>query len=132
MCLKSHFDEYELVLYVQNDRNIQQASDEKIEVKCAPQELLLTGVVSNRGTIHSPHSSKFNGKSLYGGSYIQVQRMLSHNFTFTHVSDSIECRMDVMKGRIPFLKPIDGFVDLGQDITVMIKIREMGNAFIKH
>ena len=130
--LKSDFDEYELVLYVQNDRNIQQASDEKIEVKCAPQDLLLTGVVSNRGSQQTQNTSKLNGKSLYGGSYIQVHRMLSHNFTFTHFSDAVECHMDVMKGRIPFLKPIDGFVDLGQDITVMIKIREIGNTFIRH
>ena len=119
-------------MYVQNDRNIQQASDEKIEVKCAPQELLLAGVVTNRGTQHSQqNTSKFSAKSLYSGSHLQVQRMLSDNFTLTYTSDALECRMDVMKGRIPFLKPIEGFVDLGQDVTVMIKIREIGNTFTK-
>ena len=130
--LKSEYNEYELVLYVQNDRNIQQASDERVEVKCAPQELLLQGVVPNPGTHQSQQTylAKFSGKSLYGGSYIQVNRMLSHNFTLSHISDALECHMDVMKGRIPFLKPIDGFVDLGQDVTVLIKIKELGNTYI--
>jgi len=108
---------------VQNERNIEQATDEKIEVKCAPQELLLTGVVGNPG---NQHSSKFNGKSLFGSSHIQVHQMRSHNFTLSDISDSLECRMDVMKGRMPFLKPIDGFVDLGQDVTIIIKIKEIG------
>lgn len=129
---KSDHKEYQMVLYVQNDRNIQQASDQKVELRCAPQETLLTGVVRSRANNPVGQTSKFSGKSLYEGSVLQVQRMLSHNFSLGHISEAVECRMDVMKGRIPFLKPIDGFVDLGQDVTVMIKIRQIGNTFHIH
>ena len=91
-----------MVLYVQNDRNIQQASDEKVEIRCAPQETLLTGVVKSRANnpIGQQHTSKL--RSLYEGSVLQVHRMLSHNFSLGHISEAVECRMDVYERKNTF------------------------------
>lgn len=33
----------------------------------------------------------------------------------------IESRMDILRGRIPFLKLIDGNVELGDDVTLIIR-----------
>ncbi|CAG2101086.1 unnamed protein product [Medioppia subpectinata] len=126
-----NYSEYELVLYVQNDRNIQQSSDEKIEVKCWPRNVLLRGVMGSEGNRTHNSTTKLSAKSLYGvygmdgATHIQVHQMRSHHLTLSHVTDSLECRLDVMRGRIPFLKPIEGFVDLGQDVTLLIRIKEI-------
>lgn len=114
---------------MQHDSNIEQASDKLIRVKCSPQDLVLTGIMGRKP---NEESSGFSERSLFGGSQIRVQQIANHDFTLSDVADSIECRMDVMKGRLPFLKPIDGFVDIGQDITILIKIREIGNCFLYH
>lgn len=44
------------------------------------------------------------------------------------VQRKIDCQMDIMRGRIPFLKPIDPFkpVDVGDEVTVIIRMNHIG------
>lgn len=116
----------DLYLYVQFDPNIQQTKDERIHVKCAPQEILLSGGMGRMAEDETVTSSP-NYKAQRGLNRIHVKTMASHQFTESTVADSLDCWMDIMSGRIPYLKTIDGFVDIGEDVTVLIKIRKKGN-----
>nr|XP_027195469.1 myb-like protein AA [Dermatophagoides pteronyssinus] len=43
------------------------------------------------------------------------------------ITNLIESRMDILRGRIPFLKLIDNNVELGDDVTLIIRSRQLGN-----
>lgn len=114
--------QFELHLYVQYDKNIQQSQDDRILVRCAPQEILLSGGMGRRSDEAASKSP--NLKSLHGDSRIQVKPMDNHHFAESTVA-SIECYMDIFRGRIPHLKTIDSHVNIGEDITVLVKIKKM-------
>ena len=113
--------QFELHLYLQYDRNIQQSMDERVLVRCAPQEILLSG---SMGRKNDPIMSSANIKNLLGDSRIQVRPIDNHHFAEA-TFESIECWMDILKGRMPYLKAIDSFVNIGEDITVLVKIKKM-------
>ena len=52
--------------------------------------------------------------------------MDKHEFASAAVEKTIDARMDIMKGRLPNIKPIDSFVDIGEDVTILIQIRDVG------
>ncbi|RWS11179.1 uncharacterized protein B4U79_00051 [Dinothrombium tinctorium] len=115
------FKEFELYLYVQHDPSIQQSNDERILVRCAPQEIHVSGAFGRR---NDNGENKPNVKNVNGDNRILVKTMSNHQLAESTV-DSIECWMDIMKGRLPFLKAINGFVDIGEDVTVLIKIKNI-------
>ncbi|XP_053214761.1 uncharacterized protein LOC128397983 isoform X3 [Panonychus citri] len=114
--------QFELHLYVQYDKNIQQSQDDRILVRCAPQEILLSGGMGRRSD--EAISKSPNLKSLHGDSRIQIKPMDNHHFAESTVA-SVECFMDIFRGRIPHLKTIDSHVNIGEDITVLVKIKKM-------
>lgn len=119
---KDGLEQYEVHLYVQYGKQIQQSIDERILVRCAPQEILLSGGMGRRTDDLKAHSP--NLKSMRGESKIQIKPMDNHHFAESTVG-SVECWMDILKGRVPYLKAIDGYVNIGEDITVLVKIKKM-------
>ncbi|RWS30737.1 uncharacterized protein B4U80_05874, partial [Leptotrombidium deliense] len=119
--------ELELYLYVQHDPYIQQSNDERILVRCMPQEIHVSGAMGRR---QDHFDFRPNVKKINGDSRILVKTMSNHHLAESTVN-SVECVMDIMKGRLPFLKPIDSFVDIGEDVTVLLKIKNIHVLWIR-
>lgn len=139
--------EMQLYLYIQHDQGIPRNHDERIFVRCAPQEILLSGSIGRQkssGNISpfetqpstaiapfpQPSSHKSLGDNLEGNeqdsSRIVIKTMDKHEFASAAVEKTIDARMDIMKGRMPSVKPIDSFVDIGEDVTILIQIKDIG------
>lgn len=141
-----------------------QAFDERIFVRCLPQEILLSGSMGkHRGSdaTNSNHHS-LPSPAFYGGESLKRRedeisnsgnsnqwinddpdnknsnRILVKPLSNLHhleeaghggsVQSMIDCRMDIMKGKISdgTLKPIDSSVDVGDEVTVIVRWNEVG------
>lgn len=139
--------EMQLYLYIQHNQGMPRNYEERIFVRCAPQEILLSGSIgrqkSSTGTVStSPFESPTVAlpssahKRLAGDddhdrydddpTRIVIKTMDKHEFASAAVEKSIDARMDIMKGRMPAIKPIDSFVDIGEDVTILIQIKDIG------
>ncbi|XP_077562354.1 uncharacterized protein LOC144178402 isoform X2 [Haemaphysalis longicornis] len=88
---------YEAELYVQLDQHVQQAGDQALRVRCSRDALLVSGRLG-RGPETKPQSSA-------GG------------------SADVEGWMDILRGSMPLVKPLSGHVNVGDPMTMLIKIR---------
>lgn len=91
---------YEAELYVQLDQHVQQAGDQALRVRCSRDALLVSGRLG-RGPESKPQSSA-------GG------------------SADVEGWMDILRGSMPLVKPLSGHVNVGDPMTMLIKIRHKG------
>ena len=142
--------EIQLYLYIQHDQGIPRNFDERIFVRCAPQEILLSGsigrqkstgsvtpfesppsvITSHMPSAHMPSAHKSLSDNLEGSLHdptrIVIKTMDKHEFASAAVEKTIDARMDILKGRPPSIKPIDSFVDIGEDVTILIQIKNVG------
>ena len=66
-------------------------------------------------------------KSFPENNRISIKPLGLYEFASTALAKhQVDCHMDVMKGRIPFLKPIDAFVDVGDEVTILVKMNIAG------
>lgn len=138
--------EMQLYLYIQHDQGVPKNFDERIFVRCAPQEILLSGSIGRQKSSESvspvepsqyspsapqvPAAHKSLTDDLEGSHHdptrIVIKTMDKHEFATAAVEKTIDARMDIMKGRPPAVKPIDSFVDIGDDVTILIQIKDVG------
>lgn len=134
--------EMQLYLYIQHNQGIPRNYEERIFVRCAPQEILLSGSIGRQKSSGSispfenptagiPSAHKRLGDEVDSGrhqdsSRIVIKTMDKHEFASAAVEKTIDARMDIMKGRMPSVKPIDSFVDIGEDVTILIQIKDIG------
>lgn len=145
--------EMQMYLYVRYDSASPYTSyDERISVRCSPQEILLSGSMGRNEPLHPPavvselkavsssvvaadvkdsiQSSPITlVKAHPDNNRISIKPLGLSQFTSSVAKDGvaqqIDCHMDVMRGRIPFLKPIDAFVDIGDDVTILVKMNNV-------
>lgn len=120
--------EFQVYLYIQYEQSANyQNFDERIFVRCAPQEILLSGTMGRRSEATALNKDS-HPKSLNedDNSRISIKTMESHEFAESTIEQQVESQMDIMRGRLPFLKPIDSFVDIGEDVTVLVKVKNIG------
>ncbi|XP_022241273.1 uncharacterized protein LOC106459133 [Limulus polyphemus] len=108
---------YEVLLYVQFDKNVQQAIDEQVRVQCSPREITVIG------TMGSSDASHHVGRELHRAGGMEAPST-SAIPTLKNSSQSLNCWMDIFKGRLPDIQPITEFVNVGEEVTMLIKIRE--------
>lgn len=137
---------YEALLYVQYDRHVQQGMDELLHVRCTPQrEIVVTG------SMRHPGNTRTRGGTAAALSRRRfLPRLKVHNDTGTGINSSyattpdvvtrnaskpvarrptpdpvneVDSWMDILEGSMPFVKPVSGYVNVGQDMTMLIKIR---------
>ncbi|XP_076373124.1 cuticlin-4-like [Tachypleus tridentatus] len=108
---------YEVLLYVQFDKNVQQAIDEQVRVQCSPREITVVGTMGTSNT--NPHV----GRELHRPGGIKSPS-ISAIPTLKNSSQDLNCWMDIFKGRIPDIQPITEFVNVGEEVTMLIQIRE--------
>ncbi|XP_023227725.1 uncharacterized protein LOC111628217 [Centruroides sculpturatus] len=88
---------YEVLLYIQHDRQVQLATDEHVAVRCTPREIVVTTATG---------------------------KQLPKEAKPSEIVKPLDYWMDIMKGRMPGLKIITGHVDVGEEVTMIIKIRQ--------
>lgn len=74
---------------------------------------------------HKSLSDNLEG-SIHDPTRIVIKTMDKHEFASAAVEKTIDARMDILKGRPPSIKPIDSFVDIGEDVTILIQIKNVG------
>ncbi|KFM62130.1 hypothetical protein X975_11341, partial [Stegodyphus mimosarum] len=92
-------------MYLQYEKHVQQASDDIIQVQCVPQDV----VVSSRMVPAKPPET----------GHITTNKQL----TTQAPSLSFDSWMDILKGKMPSAVPITEYVNVGEDVTMLVKIR---------
>ncbi|XP_064485439.1 uncharacterized protein LOC135397805 [Ornithodoros turicata] len=99
---------YEVLLYVQYDKLVQQAVDEVVAVKCAPQRQIVV-----RGSMRHHVSDA-------------ASHLPNDNYKHEEITNDVDSWMDILQGSMPFVKPVTGYVNVGEEMTMVIKIRHTG------
>lgn len=126
---------YQLSLYIQNDANIEQKTDSKVTVQCSSQ---VTRNIAYEQNLSNEYSRKVDpgagiptGKTAISGrSIVPAVNLSVRSFNFDHnetdAANLIESRMDILRGRIPFLKLVNSSIELGDDVTLIIRTKQTG------
>lgn len=142
---------YQLSLYIQNDPKIEQKFDSKVVVQCSPH--VTKNIILEQNSMNEfyrkldrprfpmakahnklPPSANGQRSQIIPNSTLTFNLNTNNNINEeVHQSNNqmdlfnlIESRMDILKGRIPFLKLIDHHVELGDDVTLIIRTKELG------
>lgn len=124
---------YQLSLYIQNDPNIEQKSDSKVTIQCSSQ---VTKNIIFEQSLLSDYSRKMDQRhiSSRNQSIVPVAQLVVKpaggkiNDNSNNITEMVASHMDVLKGRLPYLKIIDGSVELGDDVTLIIRTKKNGIA----
>lgn len=134
---------YQLSLYIQNDPNIEQKTDSKVIIQCSSQVTKNIIFEQNLSTEYSRKTDSnvrsTKNRTIIPKSNLVVETVLpilndtNHHskMTFTkfptfYTSSSLSTRMDILRGRVPFVKLIDKPVEIGDDLTVIIRATKLG------
>ena len=122
--LSSSLVEYQLMLIVQESPYIQKASTNKrILLKCSPEKLRLHTSENGQNQL----SRRVDGASEEEeGNRLEVRIAASETGEISEeIVDAIKCRMEMFRGRLPFLKTIHGPVDIGDEMTILLYIHHL-------
>ncbi|KPM05145.1 hypothetical protein QR98_0036040 [Sarcoptes scabiei] len=133
---------FQLSLYIQNDPKIEQKFDSKVVVQCSSQITKNIIMEQNSGNDFYRKMDQQNSiiaslqpqqRTIQPRTNLTISRLVENESDPLQIDTNvlIESRMDILRGRIPFLKLIDGNVELGDDVTLIIlslilKVRESG------
>lgn len=129
----SQSDIFQLSLYIQSDPQIEQRTDSKVTIYCSP---LRTKSIIHEQNGSTDYSRKDDEQPLSGQRLVArnqtiapsvslaVQQFVNNNESQTF--DFIESRIDILRGRIPFLKSTETGVLIGDDLTLIIRTKELG------
>nr|XP_046912724.1 myb-like protein AA [Dermatophagoides farinae] len=117
-------DTYQLSLYIQNDPKIEQKYDSKVIVQCSPRvtKNIIMEHNSNLNDFYRKMDDNNIGDHNHHHHHHHHHHMMNNEIDITNL---IESRMDILRGRIPFLKLIDNNVELGDDVTLIIRTRQL-------
>lgn len=137
-------------MYIQNDPKIEQKFDSKVVVQCSPH--VTKNIILEQNSMNEFYRkldrprfpmAKAHNKLPPSANGQRSQIIPNSTLTF-HLNDNnnnndeqsgnnqmdlfnlIESRIDILRGRIPFLKLIDHHVELGDDVTLIIRTKELG------
>lgn len=118
---------YQLLLYIQSDQNIEQKTDSKVKIQCSPQ--VTKNIIFEHNAL-SEFSRKIEqnhpNKSDKNQTIVPIAN-LSVRFNNTdNQTDMFTSHIDLLKGRIPYLKIINGSIKLGDDVTLIIRSKKHG------
>ena len=118
---------YQLSLYIQSDANIEQKTDSKVTIQCASQVTKNIMFEQNLATDYSRKVDSIAGvgknRTIIPSAGLIVDTHLV-NLTLSEVPSTNH--IDILRGRVPFLKIIDKNVELGDDLTVIIRAKKPG------
>ncbi|EEC00746.1 hypothetical protein IscW_ISCW016490, partial [Ixodes scapularis] len=117
---------YETQLYVQFDRHVQQGMDTVLHVNCSPpahpqsRDILVSSSMGNK----APSSRRrFPPKVRPPSESASTQvAATTPKPSWAELSD-VDSWMDILQGNMPFLKPVSGHINVGDPMTMLIKIR---------
>lgn len=111
--------EFQMYLNIRYDRAFERSFDERIFVRCAPQEILLSGSMGRRedGPLSPSYQKALDDRD---NTRLSVKTMDEHEFAEAEATivRQVESKMDVLKGKLPNVKPIEGFVDIGEEVVI--------------
>ncbi len=117
---------YQLSLYIQNDPNLEQKTDSKVTIQCSSQ--VTKNIVVEQNLASSDFSRRVDSAPGVG-----KNRTIVPTASLTEDTQSLNqslgqsvmptARIDVLRGRVPFVKLIDSRVELGDDLTVIIRAK---------
>ncbi|KAI7695627.1 hypothetical protein SSS_03626 [Sarcoptes scabiei] len=123
---------FQLSLYIQNDPKIEQKFDSKVVVQCSSQITKNIIMEQNSGNDFYRKMDQQNSiiaslqpqqRTIQPRTNLTISRLVENESDPLQIDANvlIESRMDILRGRIPFLKLIDGNVELGDDVTLIIR-----------
>lgn len=139
---------YQLSLYIQNDASIEQKSDSKVTIQCSSKSATNTSVDKNQNASKMNYTSRRvdqpqlnqglpsspSGRLIVPTAHLTVlERKLdnANQSSETVFSELIDSRIDILSGKIPNLKIIETPVGIGDDVTLIIRAKELGKCLSK-
>lgn len=126
---------YQLSLYIQNDPNLEQKTDSKVTILCSSQvtkniifEQNLSSDFSRKvdAVPHLSFRQPVKNRTIVPSVNLVVE---TYHLNETH-SEVASTRIDILRGKVPFVKLIDKSVELGDDLTVIIRANKLGMALV--
>ncbi|XP_035207289.1 uncharacterized protein LOC118182110 isoform X2 [Stegodyphus dumicola] len=97
--------QFDVYMYLQYEKHVQQASDDIIQVQCVPQDVVVSSRMVPAKTPETGHITT------------------NTQLTTQAPSLSFDSWMDILKGKMPSAVPITEYVNVGEDVTMLVKIR---------
>lgn len=121
---------YQLSLYIQSDPNIEQKTDSKVTIQCSSQ---VTKNIIFEQNVSSDYLRKVDSDSvtLRGAKSRKIRPTTklvvdTDGLLNETLSGEVFARMDIFRGKVPFVKLIDATVELGEDLTAIVRINKRG------
>lgn len=116
---------YQLSLYIQNDPTLEQKTDSKILIQCSSQ--VTKNIVVEQNFASSDYSRRVDSAPGVGKDRTIVPTVNLTVSTASVLNQSVStptARIDILRGRVPFVKLIDSrIVEIGDDLTVIIRAK---------
>lgn len=114
---------YQLSLYIQNDPYIEQKTDSKVTIQCSSK--MTKNIIFEQNLDYSRRLEPGNKeRAIVPSATLTIgSNRMSVNSTN---DDSISARIDILRGRVPFVKTIDKTVELGDDLTIIVRVNHIG------
>lgn len=114
---------YQLSLYIQSDATIEQKTDSKVTIQCSSQttkNIVFEQNVSSDYSRKVETSPSKNRTIIPSGSLTVDTQQLNETLLSGPVPSG---RIDILRGRVPFVKLIERSVELGDDLTAIIRAK---------
>lgn len=116
---------YQLSLYIQNDPTLEQKTDSKVTIQCSSQ--VTKNIVVEQNFATTDYSRRVDSSPGVGKNRTIVPTVNLTVDTESVLNQTVPmlptARIDILRGRVPFVKLIDSRVELGDDLTVIIRAK---------
>lgn len=144
---------YQLSLFIQNDPLIEQKADSKVTIQCStvntknviyeqnPNQKKMNSTSSSR-RVDQPQQqprlpSSPSGRLIVPTAHLTVLERKLANATLSQklpsedVTELMDSRIDILRGNLPHLKLIETPVGIGDDVTLIIRAKELGKCLAR-